>query len=49
MAAFQTVLCLAARTEGLTYAELYAAGSRGRWKHPGRAGSVLNGVLPKSP
>jgi len=34
MAAFQTVLGLAARTEGLTYADLYAAGSRGRWKHP---------------
>ena len=34
MAAFQTVLGLAARTEGLTYADLYAVGSRGRWKHP---------------
>jgi transposase-like protein len=34
MAAFQTVLGLAARTEGLTYAELYAARSGGRWKHP---------------
>lgn len=34
MAAFQTVLGLAAQTKGLTYADLYAAGSRGRWKHP---------------
>jgi transposase-like protein len=34
MAAFQTVLGLAAQTEGLTYADLYAAGSKGRWKHP---------------
>jgi transposase-like protein len=34
MAAFQTVLGLAARTEKLTYADLYAAGSSGRWKHP---------------
>ena len=34
MAAFQTVLGLAARTEGLTYADLYATGSTGRWKHP---------------
>ena len=34
MAAFQTVLGLATRTEGPTYADLYAAGPRGRWKHP---------------
>ena len=35
MAAFQTVLGLATRqTEGPTYADLYAAGSRGRWQHP---------------
>lgn len=34
MAAFQAVLGLAARTAGITYADLYAAGSEGRWKHP---------------
>ena len=34
MAAFQTVLGLATRTEGPTYAELYAVGPRGRWRHP---------------
>lgn len=33
MAAFQTVLGLATQTEGPTYADLYAAGSNGRWKH----------------
>lgn len=34
MAAFQTILGLAARTEGHTYEELYAAGRKGRWRHP---------------
>lgn len=34
MAAFQTILGLAARCESITYADLYAAGSRDRWKHP---------------
>ena len=34
MAAFQTVLGLATQTEGPTYADLYAAGPRGLWKHP---------------
>jgi transposase-like protein len=34
MAAFQTILGLATRTEGLTYEELYAAGQKGRWRHP---------------
>ncbi len=34
MAAFQAVLGLAAQTAGITYADLYAAGSEGRWKHP---------------
>jgi len=34
MAAFQTVLGLAARTRGITYADLYAAESEDRWKHP---------------
>ncbi len=34
MAAFQTVLGLATQTEGPTYADLYAAGSSGQWKHP---------------
>ena len=34
MAAFQTILGLATRTEGPTYEELYAAGQKGRWKHP---------------
>jgi len=34
MAAFQTVLGLATRTEGPTYEQLYAAGEKGRWMHP---------------
>jgi len=34
MAAFQTILGMATRTEGPTYEELYAAGQKGRWKHP---------------
>lgn len=34
MAAFQTILGLATQTEGPTYIDLYAAGSRGRWEHP---------------
>ena len=34
MAAFQTILGLATRTEGHTYEQLYAAGQKGRWRHP---------------
>ena len=34
MAAFQTILGLATRTEGPTYAELYSAGQKQGWRHP---------------
>lgn len=41
--AFNTILGLASEAESPTYEELYAAGAKGGWVHPGRSQSLVGG------